>query len=237
MERWKLYAFAAALFAGITAVIAKAGLKTIGADLGLAVRTAFVFIFTTAAVLLLSDTSKAAATLHAAGWKAIALLALSAFTTTLSWICYYRAMHEGYRFLRFPRRQGQHPRHPRPFRNGPRGTFYVAARGRGGSCHRRTPRSCRWKVTAPTQAAVPIESMASPDTVLFDLINRSWTSPFLDHFMPLISSLEVWKPFMFAGALWALILGGRPGRLFVLSKLDRASPRRCDPLSCAQTRL
>jgi len=95
MERWKLYAFAAALFAGITAVIAKAGLKTIGADLGLAVRTAFVFIFTTAAVLLLSDTSKAAATLHAAGWKAIALLALSASTTTLSWICYYRAMHEG----------------------------------------------------------------------------------------------------------------------------------------------
>lgn len=61
--------------------------------------------------------------------------------------------------------------------------------------------------------------MANPDTVLFDLINRSWTSPFLDHFMPLISSLDVWKPFMFAGALWALILGGRPGRLFVLSIL------------------
>lgn len=95
MERWKLYAFAAALFAGVTAVVAKAGLKTIGADLGLAVRTAFVFVFTTAAVLLLTDTSKAAATLQAAGWKAIALLALSALTTTLSWICYYRAMHEG----------------------------------------------------------------------------------------------------------------------------------------------
>lgn len=59
--------------------------------------------------------------------------------------------------------------------------------------------------------------MANPDTVLFDLINRSWTSPFLDHFMPLISSLDVWKPFMFAGALWALILGGRSGRLFLLS--------------------
>jgi transporter family protein len=95
MERWKLYAFAAALFAGITAVIAKAGLKTIGADLGLAVRTAFVFLFTTTAVLLLTDTSKAATTLQSAGWKAITLLALSALTTTLSWICYYRAMHEG----------------------------------------------------------------------------------------------------------------------------------------------
>lgn len=59
--------------------------------------------------------------------------------------------------------------------------------------------------------------MASADIILFDLINRSWTSPFLDHFMPLISSLDVWKPFMFAGALWALILGGRSGRVFLLS--------------------
>lgn len=59
--------------------------------------------------------------------------------------------------------------------------------------------------------------MASADIILFDLINRSWTSPLLDHFMPLISSLDVWKPFMFAGALWALILGGRSGRLFLLS--------------------
>lgn len=59
--------------------------------------------------------------------------------------------------------------------------------------------------------------MATLDTTLFDLINRSWTSPFLDHFMPLISSLDVWKPFMFAGALWALILGGKSGRLFLLS--------------------
>lgn len=59
--------------------------------------------------------------------------------------------------------------------------------------------------------------MTSVDIILFDLINRSWTSPFLDHFMPLISSLDVWKPFMFGGALWALILGGRSGRLFLLS--------------------
>ena len=45
MERWKLYAFAAALFAGLTSTIAKSGLKTLGADLGLAVRTVFVFGF------------------------------------------------------------------------------------------------------------------------------------------------------------------------------------------------
>ena len=95
MERWKLYAFAAALFAGLTSVVAKAGLKTLGADLGLAVRTVFVFAFTMLGVFLLTDTSKAAATLQSAGWKAISLLAFSGLTTTLSWICYYRAMHEG----------------------------------------------------------------------------------------------------------------------------------------------
>jgi uncharacterized membrane protein len=33
--------------------------------------------------------------LISAGWRPIGLLALSALTTTLSWVCYYRAMHEG----------------------------------------------------------------------------------------------------------------------------------------------
>lgn len=59
--------------------------------------------------------------------------------------------------------------------------------------------------------------MANADYVLFDLINGSWTSPFLDHLMSLISSLDVWKPFMIAGATGALIFGGRTGRLFILS--------------------
>lgn len=36
--------------------------------------------------------------------------------------------------------------------------------------------------------------MANPDIVLFDLIKGSWTSPWLDHLMPVISSLDVWKP-------------------------------------------
>ncbi len=95
MERWKLYAFAAALFAGLTSVVAKAGLKAVGPDLGLAVRTVFVFVFTLIAAVFLIDLSKAPATLQAAGWKTVSLLALSALTTTLSWICYYRAIHEG----------------------------------------------------------------------------------------------------------------------------------------------
>jgi transporter family protein len=95
MERWKLYAIAAAVFAGLTSVVAKAGLKTLSADVGLAVRTAFVFGFILLNTLLWTGTGKTATALQSAGWRTITLLALSALTTTLSWICYYRAMKDG----------------------------------------------------------------------------------------------------------------------------------------------
>ncbi len=45
MERWVLYAFLSMFFAGFTSVIAKMGLSGISGDLGLAVRTCFVFVF------------------------------------------------------------------------------------------------------------------------------------------------------------------------------------------------
>ena len=95
MEKWKLYAFASAFFAGLTSVVAKAGLSKLSADLGLAVRTAFVFAFVFANLLAWSSLPGSAAALKHAGGKAIALLAFSALTTTLSWICYYRAMKDG----------------------------------------------------------------------------------------------------------------------------------------------
>ena len=95
MEPWKIYAFAAALFAGLTSVVAKAGLKNLSADLGLAVRTAFVCLFVLVNLFIWSSASENATALRAAGSRAMALLGLSALTTTLSWICYYRAMKEG----------------------------------------------------------------------------------------------------------------------------------------------
>jgi bacterial/archaeal transporter family protein len=45
MERWVLYAFISMFFAGFTAVIAKQGLIGISSELGLTVRTIFVFVF------------------------------------------------------------------------------------------------------------------------------------------------------------------------------------------------
>ncbi len=95
METWKLYAFAAALFAGLTSVIAKAGLKELSADVGVAVRTVFVFGFVMTNLWLWTGAGVAAQAVRTAGGKAVALLALSGLTTTLSWVCYYRAMKDG----------------------------------------------------------------------------------------------------------------------------------------------
>ena len=45
MEKWIVYAFVSMVFAGFTSVIAKLGLTGISGDLGLTIRTCFVFVF------------------------------------------------------------------------------------------------------------------------------------------------------------------------------------------------
>lgn len=95
MEPWRLYAFAAAIFAGLTSVIAKAGLQTLGADVGLVVRTAFVLGFVLLNTWLCTGAAKTLTSIQSADRRSLLLLALSALTTALSWICYYRAMKDG----------------------------------------------------------------------------------------------------------------------------------------------
>ena len=95
METWKLYAFAAALFAGLTSVLAKSGLRTLPSDLGLAVRTSVVFLLILLNVLLWHGFSESVHAFAHAGRRSFLLLSLSGLTTSLSWICYYRAMATG----------------------------------------------------------------------------------------------------------------------------------------------
>jgi transporter family protein len=78
-------------FAGFTSVIAKLGLSGISGDLGLAVRTCFVFVF----VLLFAGAVVPAAELHSLNAKNLFWLALSAVTTAGSWIFYYKAIKLG----------------------------------------------------------------------------------------------------------------------------------------------
>lgn len=79
------------IFAGLTSVIAKAGLKNVASDTGLAVRTSFVFFLIWLNILVFNN-AKDFANLTK---RDIALLAVSGFTTTISWIFYYRAMKIG----------------------------------------------------------------------------------------------------------------------------------------------
>ena len=79
------------IFAGVTSVIAKFGLKGISADLGIAVRTMVVF-----GVIMLNymafHSSKELQTLTK---NNILFLAISGITTSISWIFYYKAIKIG----------------------------------------------------------------------------------------------------------------------------------------------
>lgn len=59
-------------------------------------------------------------------------------------------------------------------------------------------------------------SLFEMDASLFDWINQSWATPALDRMMPVVSSLDVWKPLLFAGIVYLLIFGGMSGRRFLL---------------------
>ena len=91
MERWILYAIISMLFAGFTSVIAKLGLSGISSEVGLAVRTCFVFSFVLAfAGLVVPQTEWSQLTWRSCGW-----LALSGVTTAVSWVFYYKAIKQG----------------------------------------------------------------------------------------------------------------------------------------------
>ena len=79
------------IFAGLTSVIAKAGLKNVASDTGLAVRTSFVFVLIWLNIFAFNNTTD----FSNLSKRDILLLGISGLTTTISWIFYYRAMKIG----------------------------------------------------------------------------------------------------------------------------------------------
>lgn len=91
MERWVGFALVSMLFAGMTAVVAKRGLEGITGELGLAVRTLFVAVFVLAFAALAVPLGQVGnLTRNNLLW-----LGLSAATTAVSWVFYYKAIKEG----------------------------------------------------------------------------------------------------------------------------------------------
>ncbi|MFM2225317.1 MAG: hypothetical protein RJA07_1519 [Bacteroidota bacterium] len=92
MEKWKIYAIISMLFAGLTSVIAKFGMKNLSSDVALSIRTIVVFSIITANAFLFTNAFQQ---LKQAPKSNLIFLIISGITTSLSWIFYYRAMKEG----------------------------------------------------------------------------------------------------------------------------------------------
>jgi len=88
---WVLWALLSALFAGITAVLAKVGVENVNSNLATAIRTTFVLVITWAIVLV----SSPAGTVTMPGRRTLLFLGLSGIATGLSWLCYFRALQLG----------------------------------------------------------------------------------------------------------------------------------------------
>ena len=88
---WVLYAFGSALFAGITAVLAKIGIKGVNSHLATALRTVVVAVFAWLMVLIVGS-GGTIGDIRAGSWL---FLVLSGLATGASWICYFRALQLG----------------------------------------------------------------------------------------------------------------------------------------------
>ena len=88
---WILCAFCSALFAGLTAVLAKIGIEHVNSHLATALRTVVVALFAWGMVAIVGS----AGTIGDIAPKTWAFLILSGCATGGSWICYFRALQLG----------------------------------------------------------------------------------------------------------------------------------------------
>lgn len=88
---WVIEAFLSAFFAGVTAILAKVGIKNMDSHLATALRTIIVTLFAWLMVLItggLSDLPNVTGT-------TLLFLVLSGLTTGASWLCYFKAISIG----------------------------------------------------------------------------------------------------------------------------------------------
>lgn len=88
---WKYYALLSALFAALTAVFAKIGVKDINSDLATAIRTSVILFITWGIVLVGNHTAEVKGI---SGYTWI-FLVLSGAATGLSWMFYFKALQVG----------------------------------------------------------------------------------------------------------------------------------------------
>ena len=88
---WVIFAFASALFAGLTAILAKCGIRKTDSDAATAIRTIVVLLFSWLMVWIVGS-GPTITSLSANTWI---FLILSGLATGGSWLCYYKALQQG----------------------------------------------------------------------------------------------------------------------------------------------
>lgn len=88
---WIVFAFASALFAGLTAILAKCGIKNIDSNVATALRTIVVLVFSWIMVFV-AGTQSGIRDIPA---KVLIFLILSGLSTGASWLCYFKALQLG----------------------------------------------------------------------------------------------------------------------------------------------
>lgn len=91
MDGWLPWALLSAVFAALTAILAKAGLRQVDADLATLIRTGIIALVLSAFVWL---TGKWRNPLSLSGQTWL-FLGLSGLATGASWVCYFRALQLG----------------------------------------------------------------------------------------------------------------------------------------------
>ena len=88
---WILMAILSAVFAGLTSILAKCGIKKTDSDLATAIRTVVVLIFSWIMVFIVGSYN----TITQIQPTSLIFLVLSGLATGASWLCYYKALQVG----------------------------------------------------------------------------------------------------------------------------------------------
>lgn len=88
---WLIMAVLSAVFAGLTAILAKCGIRNTDSDIATALRTAVVLLFSWAMVFVVGS----ADTMMQIAPRSLTFLILSGAATGASWLCYFKALSMG----------------------------------------------------------------------------------------------------------------------------------------------
>lgn len=88
---WLLNAVGSALFAGLTSILAKCGIRKTDSTVATAIRTIIVLIFAWVMVFVVGSQG----TIASIPARSLAFLGLSGLATGVSWLCYFYALQRG----------------------------------------------------------------------------------------------------------------------------------------------